>query len=74
MAHALGKEVVAEGVETKDQVMLLARMKCDHIQGYYYSRALTPIEFSQFFIKTTVSAATKSIIPMNFEPPRIAVK
>jgi diguanylate cyclase (GGDEF)-like protein/PAS domain S-box-containing protein len=64
MAHALDKQVVAEGVETKTQLMLLARMKCDHIQGYYYSKPLTPIEFSQFFTKTTVSAATKSIIPM----------
>src|SRR6185436_5090942 len=42
MAHALGKQVVAEGVETSKQVATLIRMKCDHIQGYHYSRPLNP--------------------------------
>jgi len=49
MAHALGKQVVAEGVETNKQAALLTRMKCDHIQGYHYSRPLTPSEFARFY-------------------------
>lgn len=39
IAHSLGKVVTAEGVETVDQVNLLRRMKCDLLQGWYFSKA-----------------------------------
>jgi len=64
MAHALGKQVVAEGVETKKQAALLTRMKCDHIQGYHYSRPLTPGDFARFFGKAPVISASKSAVPI----------
>lgn len=38
MAHALGMRVVAEGVETGDQLRILQRLACDEIQGYLISR------------------------------------
>ncbi len=38
MAHSLGLTVVAEGVETKEQVRLLSDLKCDFLQGYYFSK------------------------------------
>ncbi len=40
MAHSLGLTVVAEGVETKDQLTLLDELNCDLVQGYYFSKAL----------------------------------
>jgi diguanylate cyclase (GGDEF)-like protein len=40
MAHALGLEVVAEGVETVEQLDFLGTQGCDAIQGYYFSRPL----------------------------------
>jgi diguanylate cyclase (GGDEF)-like protein/PAS domain S-box-containing protein len=64
MAHALGKQVVAEGVETTSQAALLTCMKCDHIQGYHYSRPLTPTEFARFFAAAAVIPAGKSAVPM----------
>ena len=38
LAHGLDMKVVAEGVENSGQVQLLKEMKCDVIQGFYYSR------------------------------------
>ena len=63
MAHALDKQVVAEGVETRKQLMLLTGMKCDHIQGYHYSRPLTATEFSQFFASRSATATARLAIP-----------
>lgn len=40
MAHALGKTVVAEGVETIDQLEFLRERACDVAQGYYLARPL----------------------------------
>jgi diguanylate cyclase (GGDEF)-like protein/PAS domain S-box-containing protein len=38
MAHAIGLDVVAEGVETARQLALLRTIGCAHVQGYYLSR------------------------------------
>ena len=45
MAHALNMQVVAEGVETKEQLELLRAHQCDFIQGYYFSRPLSPVSW-----------------------------
>jgi CheY-like chemotaxis protein len=42
MAHALGLHVVAEGVETADQLSRLRTLGCDEVQGYYFARPSTP--------------------------------
>ncbi len=40
LAHNLGFKVIAEGVETKEQLDFLHRHNCDQYQGYYFSRPL----------------------------------
>jgi diguanylate cyclase (GGDEF)-like protein len=40
MAHSLNLKVVAEGVETEDQLEALRKQKCDRIQGYLFSKPL----------------------------------
>jgi diguanylate cyclase (GGDEF)-like protein/PAS domain S-box-containing protein len=40
LAQNLGMDVIAEGVETKEQLALLRRLKCEKGQGYYFSRPL----------------------------------
>jgi diguanylate cyclase (GGDEF)-like protein len=44
MAHALGMRVVAEGVETMDQIRQLKELRCDEVQGFYISRPLPPAD------------------------------
>jgi len=40
LAHALGLKVVAEGVETPEQSLILARLQCDELQGFLYARPM----------------------------------
>lgn len=40
MGHSLGQKIVAEGVETEEQLMYLTNRDCDIIQGYYFSQPL----------------------------------
>jgi diguanylate cyclase (GGDEF)-like protein len=47
-AHAFGKRVVAEGVETEQHATALARLGCDHIQGHFCSRPLRAAAFTRF--------------------------
>ena len=41
LSHELGKTVVAEGMETQEQVELLTRYGCDFAQGYFFGRPMT---------------------------------
>jgi diguanylate cyclase (GGDEF)-like protein len=51
MAHNLNLDVVAEGVETKDQLNFLQMKKCDAVQGYYFSKPLSADDFEKSFYK-----------------------
>ncbi|WP_229757935.1 GGDEF and EAL domain-containing protein [Paenibacillus marchantiophytorum] len=51
MAHNLNLDVVAEGVETKDQLDFLQMRKCDVVQGYYFSKPLSADDFEKSFYK-----------------------
>jgi diguanylate cyclase (GGDEF)-like protein len=46
LAHGLQLSVIAEGVETREQLRYLKQQKCDVMQGYYFSR---PLPADQFF-------------------------
>ncbi|CTP86349.1 sensor domain-containing protein [Xanthomonas graminis] len=46
LGHALGMQVVAEGVETAQEEALLREQGCDEIQGYLHSRPLPPRELA----------------------------
>lgn len=48
MCHTLGLEVVAEGVETSEQLDFLRDNNCQIIQGYYFSKPLPPEDFWQY--------------------------
>ncbi|MCR4716358.1 MAG: EAL domain-containing protein [Lachnospiraceae bacterium] len=48
MMHDINLEVVIEGVETEEQLETLIEMDADFIQGYYFSRPLSEIQFIEF--------------------------
>ena len=46
LGHALGLRVVAEGIEDRATLDLLARLGCDLAQGYYISRPMPPMDLA----------------------------
>ncbi len=51
MGHSLGKKIIAEGVETKEQVQFLKDNGCEYVQGFYFSKPLPEDEFLEFMNK-----------------------
>lgn len=49
LANRLGVKTIVEGVETKEQVDFVRNLKCDMIQGCYYSKPLNKEEFEDYF-------------------------
>jgi len=51
MAHALGLKVVAEGIETQEQLAILRSLKCDYAQGYLLAK---PVQSKALLKATTL--------------------
>ncbi|HBR05165.1 MAG TPA: hypothetical protein DD722_05320 [Lachnospiraceae bacterium] len=51
IARLLEVPVIAEGVETKEQMEILKKLGCDIIQGYFFSKPLPPEEFEALIEK-----------------------
>ncbi len=59
LAHSLRLKVVAEGVETREQLEFLKSLGCDQYQGYYFSPAVPAADFAKLLHRsmTTTTAA-----------------
>jgi EAL domain-containing protein (putative c-di-GMP-specific phosphodiesterase class I) len=57
LAHSLKLRVVAEGVETEEQLRFLRLLRCDEMQGYLFSRPLPAEAFERLLSGTEPSAA-----------------
>jgi diguanylate cyclase (GGDEF)-like protein len=60
LAHALGKEVVAEGAESEDELRALRKMKCDKVQGFVISKPV-PLDV---LTKMILGSQTGQILPL----------
>lgn len=64
IAHNLGMNVVAEGVETEPQLSFLAGLRCEQMQGYLYSKPLSEKDFQNYLVSYRITdKSTKFITP-----------
>jgi len=54
LAHSMGIDVIAEGVETKEQSALLKDLKCDYAQGYYFGKPMPTEEFEKILFNKVI--------------------
>lgn len=47
LAHSLDKSVIAEGIETEEQLYILKELDCDFAQGYFFSKPIPEEEFEK---------------------------
>lgn len=57
MAHKVGMKVVAEGVETREQLMLLSEAGCDYAQGYLFSKPVSVADFEKLILNKKVGSS-----------------
>jgi EAL domain-containing protein (putative c-di-GMP-specific phosphodiesterase class I) len=65
MAHALRLKVIAEGVETQEQLDFLRVYGCDEIQGYFLSRPVPAAELSEKLRQAVANDAGERLAPQN---------
>jgi EAL domain-containing protein (putative c-di-GMP-specific phosphodiesterase class I) len=53
MAHGMGLAVIAEGVETEDQLKQLQKMNCDFAQGFLFSKPISAEALSRLLQETS---------------------
>ena len=51
ISHSLSVPMIAEGVETEEQMLALRKLGCDIVQGYYFARPMPADEFSAFLAR-----------------------
>ncbi len=61
MAHALGKEVVAEGVETAEQLQFLRERRCDSAQGFFLAQPMPVAQASELLQSRRTPEATEAL-------------
>jgi|GEM_PF-804035 len=71
LGHSLGLEVVAEGIETREQLEHLARLGCDYGQGFYWSPAVKAVVAGSMRSRNLDAQAVQSL---NGDGPREATR
>ena len=54
MGHSLGMKIVAEGIETEEQLKLMTEYGVDEAQGYYFKPPVSPEDFVKLLEKGTL--------------------
>jgi diguanylate cyclase (GGDEF)-like protein/PAS domain S-box-containing protein len=69
LGHALDLTVIAEGVETKEQLQYLSALECDVVQGFLFSKALPATVFEELLIeqRRVTSGDVSPTVPLSIE-------
>jgi EAL domain-containing protein (putative c-di-GMP-specific phosphodiesterase class I) len=67
LAEKLGMEVVAEGIERKEQLLELQSLHCDYGQGYYFSRPLEAEALGDLIRKSREPAPVGQVVNLQAE-------
>jgi diguanylate cyclase (GGDEF)-like protein/PAS domain S-box-containing protein len=69
LGHALDLSVIAEGVETKEQLQYLSALECDVVQGFLFSKALHAAAFEELLIeqRRVTSENVSATVPLSVE-------
>lgn len=51
MIKAEGKKIIAEGIESEEQMDIIRKLNGDYLQGYYFSKPLKESEFVRYIKK-----------------------
>ena len=62
MGHSMDIEVIAEGIETEEQLNFLIAQGCDHFQGYYFSRPVPVAEIELLLKKNALKKGKLRLI------------
>ena len=62
IAHNLGMQVVAEGVENNSQLSFLADLGCEQLQGYLYSKPLPEKDFQKYLLSYQITDKSTNFI------------
>lgn len=64
MTHALGIEVLAEGVENENDIAVIRNLGCDMFQGYAFARPLSDVDFCTYLCTQNLAAQTQTAGPL----------
>jgi diguanylate cyclase (GGDEF)-like protein/PAS domain S-box-containing protein len=67
IAHNLSMQVVAEGVETNQQLSFLSGLRCEQLQGYLYSKPLPKTDFEKYLLSFQITNKSTSLGKMPFK-------
>lgn len=71
LAHSLKMAVIAEGVETEEQLNQLRGLDCEEFQGYLFSPPVSANEFEEFLLKSQDKVGETKTNPIAYKPTKL---